>query len=426
MIVALTGAAQAQKAGPMGLSLRQAIDVALKQSPQIQIAKLRALQAQSSVKAVRSGLFPQLSLDASSGYENLNLKALGFTAPGLPESTGLQQFDLRPTLNQTIYDPGLRKALLVSRERAEESRWNAVSVQESILLAVTEFYLEALDYGARIEAGAARLRSAEAWLEQVRRFIDAGTANRLDQSRAGIQVDNERRALIEFRSGLAIKKLLLTNLLGLPAETELELTESFTPPRQGAVSVDVTVSKALEGRPEMRAAQARLRAAIADKQRAQSGRYPVVGLATDFGRMGNAVWSNRFTYTVRGTLWLPILQGGRVEAEISASDAVVRQINEEIRSIKLQIELEVHTALIERNAAEEAYEWAANAATLAQKSLELATDRFEAGLASNIEVVNAQEVLASAQSAAIRCVFDYHIARARLAKAQGNIGDLFE
>ena len=51
---------------------------------------------------------------------------------------------------------------------------------------------------------------------------------------------------------------------------------------------------------------------------------------------------------------------------------------------------------------------------------------FEAGLASNIEVVNAQEVLASAQSAAIRCIFDYHLARARLAKAQGNIRDLFE
>jgi len=427
LMVVLAGASQAQNAGPVGLSLRQAIDVALKQSPQIQITKLRALQAESSVKAVRSGLFPQLSVGASSGYENLNLKALGFMAPGLPENTGpLRQFDLRPSLNQTIYDPGLRKALLASRERAEESRWNSVSMQESILLAVTGFYLEALDYGARIEAGSARLGSAEAWLEQVRHFVEAGTASRLDQSRAGIQVDNERRALVEFRSGLAIKKLLLANLLGLPADTELELTESFAPPLPGAVPLDVTLSKALEGRPEMRAAQARLRAAIADKQKAQSGRYPVVGVTTDFGRMGNAVWSNLFTYTVRGTVRLPILQGGRVEAEVSSSDAVVRQINEEIRGIKLQIESDVHTALIERNAAEEAYEWAADATTLAQKSLELATDRFEAGLASNIEVVNAQEVLASAQSAAIRCVFDYHIARARLAKAQGNIRDLFE
>src|SRR4051794_26680794 len=111
-MLVLAGASQAQNGGPMRLSLRQALDVALKQSPQIQIAKLRELQAQSGVRAVRSGLFPQLSIGASSGYENLNLKALGFTAPGLPESTGpLQQFDLRPSLNQTIYDPGLRKAL---------------------------------------------------------------------------------------------------------------------------------------------------------------------------------------------------------------------------------------------------------------------------------------------------------------------------
>ena len=158
LVLALAGLSQAQNGERMRLSLRQAIDLAVRQSAPVQIARVRALQAESTVKSVRSGLLPQLGIAATAGSEDLNLKALGITAPGLPTSTGpLQQFDLRPTLTETIYDPGLRKALLASRERVQESRWDAVSVQESTLLAVTGLYLEALAYGARIDAGAARL-----------------------------------------------------------------------------------------------------------------------------------------------------------------------------------------------------------------------------------------------------------------------------
>ena len=424
---ALAGAAHAESGEALALSLRQAMEMAAKQNPLVQVARLRAVQAQAGVKATRSGLLPQLTLGAASGYENLNLKALGLTSAGLPQSTGaLQQFDVRPTLTQTLYDPGLRKSVVAARERAEDSRWSAVSVQEETVLAVAALYLEALDFKARADAAAARLRSAEAWLQQVRRLVEEGVASRLDQSRAGIQVANERRTLVDCESRTAVKKLLLANLLGLSGDTRLELTEAFTPPRPSPVALDASVSLALERRPELKAAQARLRAARAEKEKAQSGRYPIVGVATDFGRMGNTPWDNLFTYTVRGTLRFPVLQGGRVDAEVSAADAVIRQVNEEIRSLRLQVETEVRTAAIELSAAAESYDSAADAATLAEKNVELATDRFEAGLSTDIEVVNAQESRASAEAAASRCIFDYYMARARLARAQGNLQDLFD
>jgi outer membrane protein TolC len=427
VLLALAGTSQGQISPRLSLSLRQAIDLAAKQNPLVEIARLRVLQAESSVKAARSSLLPQVGLNAISGYEDLNLKALGFNAPGLPTSTGpFQQFDLRPSLTQMLYDPGTRKAVLAARERAQETRFDAESVEESTLLAVTELYLEALSYGALIDAGVARQRGAAARLDQVRKFVDAGTASRLDQSRAGIIVDNESRALVGYRSGLAIKKLQLGNLLGLPADTDFDLSEAFEPPRAGGVAMEAAVGRALEKRPEMKAAQAKLRAAMADKQKAEYQRLPVIGIATDFGRMGNTLWSNMMTYTVRATVQLPILQGGRVEAEVSSADTSIRQAGEEIRSAKQQIEMDVHVAAIELGAAVEAYESAADAASLAQKSLELAADRFEDGLSSDIEVVNAQEALASAQTEAIRCVFDYHIARARLARAEGDVRGLFE
>lgn len=413
--------------GPLRLSLREALDMALRQSPHVQIANLQVLQAKAASDVARSALLPQLSLDVNSGYQTLNLKALGFALPGIPDRVGpFQQFDVRPVFTQTLYSPSLRKELAASRERARESHWNAVSVREATLLSVAELYLQALDHKARIEAATARLRTAKALLKQVRQFVEAGTASRLDESRAEMEVLNETRIMTETRGVFETRKLMLANLLGVPAVTKLELTETFIAPQEGTVLVDAAISKALENRSEMKAAAARLQAASAERQKAASERYPTAAFSMDFGRMGNSVMNNVSTYALRGSVRLPILQGGRIEAQVRSAESVIRQTEEELRQTRLQIEMEVQTAAVELNTAEQAYQSAASAATLAKRTLDLATARFEGGLATNLEVVSAQEAVASAESIAIRCIFDYYMARAKLARVEGNVRDLFE
>ncbi|HWB95511.1 MAG TPA: TolC family protein [Bryobacteraceae bacterium] len=420
-------AAYEPSGGTLRLSLRDALDLAMKQNPHVQMANLQVLRAQAAADVARSALLPQLSLDINSGYQTLNLRALGFALPGVPDRVGpFQQFDVRPVFTQTLYSQSQRKELAASRERASESRWNAVSVREAMLLSVAQLYLEALDQNARIDAAGARIRSARALLKQTRQFVEAGTASRLDESRAEMQVANETRTMTELQGLFEIRKLMLANLLGIPASTRLDLTETFIPPQQGTVLVDAAITKALQNRPEMKAVQARLRAASADRQKAAAERYPTAAFSMDFGRMGNSMWNNVSTYALRGSVRLPILQGGRIEAQVRSAEAEIREVEEEVRKTRLQIEMEVQTAAVKLNTAEQAYRSAATAATLSRKVLSLAAARFEGGLSSNIEVVNAQEAVASAESVAIRCIFDYYMARAELARVEGNVQDLFE
>lgn len=414
------------QAETMSLTLREAIDLAVTQSPSVQVAALRIEQAEAASDQVKSRLLPQVSLNLNSGYQGTNLKTLGLSLPNFPERADFQFFDLRPVVTQNVYDPSTRKEFVAARERAGESKWDAETVKEALRLSVSETYLAALDYNARLDAANAQLRTAQALLQQTRQFVEAGTASHLDEDRAEIQVANERRNITELQSKMEVKKLLLANVLGVSPGTELQLTDIFDPPADGTINLANIFAEAVENRPEMRAYQARLRAAAADKEKAEKSRYPTFGFTADFGRTGNSVANNISTYTVRGGVQVPILQGGRIKAEVRSAEAGIRRTEEEIRSLTLQIETDVRAAVVEVNAAREAHRLAAQAVDLARRVLDLASARYAGALTSNIEVVNAQESLASAQSTAIRCVFDYFSARARLARARGDVRTLFE
>jgi outer membrane protein len=101
-------------------------------------------------------------------------------------------------------------------------------------------------------------------------------------------------------------------------------------------------------------------------------------------------------------------------------------VEREISDAKLQIQLDVHTALAQLTAAREAIEAARKASQAAQASLDLAKVKFEVGVSNNIDVTSAQETVAIAEDNEVRSLFDLALARANLAKAQGDVLGFFK
>jgi outer membrane protein len=421
LVSTLERSAVAQNAS-VELSLKAAVELAVKLNPRIQIANLRVLETESGARAVRSGFLPQVTAGLGTGSDTTNLRALGLNLPGVPDSVGpFQQFDVRPGVSQTLFDMSLRKSIAAAGERTREAHWTGVSLRESTILTVVRLYLDVLEAEARIESVRARLGTAGSLLKQVRNFVEAGTASRLDEARASLQLENEKRNLVEVEKDRDIKKLLLANVIGLEADRRLELTDRLQPPATQPV-IDITVPD----RPEMRAVDARLKAAIADWEKARAERYPTVGVAADYGRLANSLVNNVSTFSARLVVRLPIFEGGRIEADISSANARVKQVEQELRETRLRNEMDLRTAGIELAAAFESWQVATAASRSAETVLQLAQARFEGGFSTNIEVVIAQEAVASAQAVEIRCLHDWYMARARLAKAQGNIMALFD
>ena len=407
---------------PRELSLRGSIELALQQSPQIQIAKLRTLESRGQYGLVRSGYLPQITATARDSVATNNLRGIGLSFPGVPSRIGpFQVFDARPRVSQTVFNLSLLHDMSAARKRIQQSDFDAVSLREAVLLGVVDLYLRTLQADARQEATRARLTTAERLAEQAEDFLEVGSGNRLDFVRSRSQVETETALLAQQVRDRETSKLLLLETIGLPVETEIRLTESLDILDSPASDIAAAEQAALSNRPEVKAAELKLEAAGLDVKSARMQRLPTIGFEADYGVLGQRINRNLSTYTIAGTLSMPIFQGGRIQAETRVAKARQEQVVEELRDVENNVRLDVRAARIQLDSAIEAAQAARRAGEAADEGVELAQLRFEVGLTSNIDVIQAQQEQTRADELEIATLYDLYLARANYAKAQGDI-----
>jgi outer membrane protein TolC len=370
----------------------------------------------------RAALLPRIDFRAGQAYQTLNLAAgFGVTIPEFPERVGpFQQFDARPVITETL-DLASWRGVRAATERAAGQRWHEQSARESVALAVVETYLRAVEIDARVESAQARLDMATALLVQVRQFNFAGMASRLDESRALARAELERSAITQLQAERVIKQMMLMNLLGQSPTRRVMLVDRLTPPESGAVAIAARLSSPAGTTPEVLAAEAGMRAAVAEQEQAVAARYPVVALTGDFGVFGRSIGRNLSTYTVRAMVAVPLSTGGRIDAAVGAAALRVRAAEQEVRQARLQSETDVVTAQVSLDAAFRAHTRAAEAVAAARTSIRLAQVRFGGGLSTNLDVLAAQETAANAEVTEINGRYNFYVARARLVRAKGDI-----
>ena len=123
---------------------------------------------------------------------------------------------------------------------------------------------------------------------------------------------------------------------------------------------------------------------------------------------------------------IPIFDGGRRDARRGESASQYRQERVRTNDLREQIELEVRVALDAIASAEQQFKVASDGLVLAENELNQARRRFEAGVATGLEVTDAQTRLARARENRIDALFNHNVARIDLAQAQGVIGRLIQ
>jgi outer membrane protein TolC len=307
------------------------------------------------------------------------------------------------------------------REEIVRAKWDAASVSEATLLSVAQVYFEALHSDARVQASEARLQTATALLDQAKEFVTAGTASHLDELRARVAFENENRTLAELAAESDLARLRLLKLMGLNLDEHLSLTENISLKTLPMRPVEELVAQAMENRPDARALQAKSKAVGLDREKARVQRYPTIETAANYGRLGPSLTSNIPTYAVFARLNVPIFQGGRISRQMEIAETQARQTALELEDLKLQIQLDVRTALVRIDRSTSMYKAAHNASEAARASLELARLRFDAGISENLDLIRAQEELAQAEDREIRAALDLQLAQVSLAAATGSV-----
>jgi outer membrane protein TolC len=409
--------------GVISISLRDAIERGLKQN-------LGVLLASADVRAARGQRWEQLSTllphVVAAPYvadSKTNLSELGLTTFGgvtLPLSVGpFSYFDARASVSQSLFDWKSINNERAARQSVKAVEYTYKDARDLVVLAVGSTYLQAIADAARIETAEAQVRTAQALSDQASEQLKAGTSPAIDALRAKVQLQTRQQQLIQVRNDFAIQKLTVARVIGLAPGQEFELTDKSPYQAAEGITVDEALKRAYATRWDYQAAIKDTRAAEFTRRAAAAGYLPSLSFSADYGVGGAHPSSSTQIFDVRGTLTIPIFQGGSVHGDILQADARLQQSRERLANLRAQIDSDVRTALFNLQSASEQVAVARSSIDLAEETLVQSRDRFSAGITDTVEVVQSQETVAVTHEQYISSLYNFNLAKISLARALG-------
>jgi outer membrane protein len=427
LLMVVTTFAKGAAPEPLRLTLRDAVDMALKQNPQVQIANLNIAVTQESQIVARSALLPQANLAVSEAVQRENLEAfLGMKIAGFPQHSGpFWIFQGGPTGSAPLLDLAAWHRWRESKENTTGARAQELTVREQNVLLVVSQYLGSLRATADVSASQSRVDLAKALFDQASDMQKSGVGTGIDTLRANVQYQNEQQRLIEGRTTLQTSLYGLARLLNVDPHQPIELADASEFFQTPAYSADETIEQAFTQRPEMKALTSQVRAEELEKKAAQDARLPRIALNASWAEQGLSPAMAIPVYDFGASLDVPLFTGGRIHAQIAVTDLELKKLAQQQTDLRNQIAQEVRTAAAQLESARSEVDVANLGIDLARQEVAQARDRFQAGVANNIEVITAQDELARANDNQIVALYRYNQARADLAHATGQMESLY-
>jgi outer membrane protein TolC len=408
--------------GVLPLSFKDAIDRGLRNNLGILLQSDSTLTARGEKWKELSALLPHVNASVTELAEQIDLAALGFRfkTPGIPTVVGpLGVFETGVYLTQSLFDYHAIERNRGASYNEKAVQYSLKNARELVVLAVGNAYLVALSGAARVTTAEADAQTAQALYDKAADQQKAGVSPAIDTLRAHVELQSRQQQLIVARNEYAKEKLTLARVIGLPPGQEFSLATEAPYEPLATLPVEEDLQRAYASRPDYLAAAQQVRSAEEFRRAATSEHYPTLDMAGNYGVAGIRPGSSHGVFEVGATLSIPIFAGGKTHADVLEAEASLRQSRQQLENLRGQIDYEVRTARLDLTAAADQVEVARSSVDLANQTLQQARDRFAAGVTDNLEVVQAQEALASANDSYISSLYAHNVAKISLAKAVG-------
>jgi outer membrane protein TolC len=410
--------------GVIPLSLQEAIDRGLKQNLGLLLSNTDIRSARGQRWEQLSALLPHASVSPYVAMSKINLGELGLTSlPGvtnIPAAVGpFSYFDSRATVTQSVFDWKSINATRAASQSVKSAEYSYKDARDLVVLAVGFVYLQAIADEARVETSEAQVKTAQALFDQATDQVNSGTSPAIDGLRAKVELQTRQQQLIQARNDLAIQKLTVARVIGLAPGQQFELTDKSPYQPIAGITVDEALKRAYDSRSDYKAAMTDVRAAQLSRRAATAGYLPSLSFDADYGAAGSHPSTATQVYDVRGTLTIPIFQGGSVHGDVLQADARLEQSRDRLDNLRAQIDADVRTALLNLESSAEQVNVARSNIDLSEETLVQSRDRFTAGVTDTVEVVQSQEAVAAAHEQYISSLYSYNYAKISLARALG-------
>jgi len=419
---------------PSGTATSEVITIgvidAISRAIQHNLGTLQAEAALGRAEGARwrmlSELLPNVSARVTETRQVLNLKAFGFGAPGGPSFPGLPDlvgpfnvFDARVFVTQSVVDLSALNDARSASHSAAAAKLTRQSARDFVIHVAADLYVQALAASARADSARAQLETATALYKQAQDLKAGGLIAGVDELRAEVEMSVEQQRATAARNDSEKAKLQLARVIGLPLGQPFTLDANLPELPPVPTDLDQAVEQAYRTRPDYQAAIERVRAAEATRAAIVGSALPSVKVNADYGEIGLAPSDAKGSYSVAGAVQIPIFQGGRTHGKLLEADADLRARRAEADDLKASIYYQVRTAFLDLEATSEQLQVATRGRDLAAQTLAQSRDRFAAGIASNIEVVQAQEAVALANEQFIAAQYGYDLAKGAVIRGVG-------
>lgn len=409
---------------PEEVSLAWCKELTLEFNPNIRRATERIRQQEGTVVEIKAVRIPRAAVNAD--YNILDTDRVeGFEDGG---SFNEQSWRADIEVSYTVYGGG-RQWMAVRAAEADERavRAQVEAVVNDVLLDVDRSYYGALLAKQQVRVQEEAIKLLERQLELARNRFAAGARPRFDVLQAEVALQNDRPPLLRARNAYRIAVDDLRRLVGLPFREGLEpesirLAEEWPFP-EVPLGLEEAVDRALEQRPELQALDEVREATEERLGIAQRNQRPVVDLYGNYGANSYTFQDDLNDYLhgwgagVRAT-W-PFFDGGRSKGQEIQAESVLEQNRIAVEGESLRIEGEARRAYFDYEVASEILESAAKTIEQADEALRLANNRYGAGGATQLDVLQTQLEVTRARLVKVQADHDYHVAVSRLRRAVG-------
>jgi outer membrane protein TolC len=402
------------------LTLRDAVTMALRYNlGQIESGENTRIARGQRLRAM-SALLPQVSAGAAENVAQLSAATLGIKIPQVPAVVGPFSYSTaQASASQTLFNFESIQRYRAARNGEQAAQLTYNDTLDVITLIVGNAYLEVIQAKSRIEAETAQVKNAQALYDQAVDQLHSGTSTKIDETRSGVQLHTEQYNLSIAENNFAIAKLNLSRAVGLPLGQAFDLSDQVPYSDIHPQTVEDALNTAYKTRSDFRAALSVVKLAQQQLFAARGERYPVLAANGDYGVQGPNPASLHGSFTFQAGVSVPIFTSGRIKGDITEAEAALRQRKAEAENLRGQIDYDVRTAFLNLQAAQQQIMVAKENVDLANENLSRSQERFAAGVTDSVEVVQAQQALASANDQYISSLYSHNLSKLQLARALG-------
>ena len=409
--VFLGGVPQGEKtADTMRLSLADAIKNGLRYNLGVLVGDQSVEAARAARLAALSRLRPQVSARAGMDYFPLKEKDQD-ASNAISAGIGVTQY---------ILDFSSQRQKLAAEENLKAAGFSNENARDMTAYVVSVLYLQAVADKSRIDAVRAQVRTAQSLYDLAADQKEAGVVSGIEVLRAQVELQSEQQRLIVAEDQFAKNKLTLARAIGLPLGQEFELADDMSFVAIPVLSLEESIERAMRERPDYKSAEARVRAAELERKAAEATGLPTLSVGADYRLRNQVQWEGHGSQAAVGaSLNVPIFTGGGVKSRVIAADAALNRLKAEFEDLKAGIHYDIRKAFLDMKAADDRVRVAESAVLLAGEQVSQSESRFRAGVTNNVEVVQAQEALATANENHISGLQAHNMAKLALARALG-------